>query len=206
MEQPIPMDRLYLLNPGQTLDVGDRTLTAFRPHSSTIPALSACSTSAAGPASAPTASAHPCPMPSLPGATTSARSPRTSSVPRNCSSQASTARGYIRSIARSTSPRWSRCAPWTQPSFSAPTCRRRSAAYRSSSMRPRHHRPTRSSGPISRRWRQCSPSSNPPPPQDDHNARGLKAMGEQLPQVSAARRRRHLGWARSVPPRPCPTH
>jgi len=30
-EQPIPMDRLYLINPGQTLDVGDRTLTAFRP-------------------------------------------------------------------------------------------------------------------------------------------------------------------------------
>jgi glyoxylase-like metal-dependent hydrolase (beta-lactamase superfamily II) len=31
MERPIPMDRLYLLNPGQSIDVGDRTLTAFRP-------------------------------------------------------------------------------------------------------------------------------------------------------------------------------
>jgi flavorubredoxin len=31
MERPVPMDRLYLLNPGQTLDVGDRMLTAFRP-------------------------------------------------------------------------------------------------------------------------------------------------------------------------------
>ncbi|MCM2575890.1 MBL fold metallo-hydrolase [Streptomyces meridianus] len=30
-ERPLPMDRLYLLNPGQSLDVGDRTLTAFRP-------------------------------------------------------------------------------------------------------------------------------------------------------------------------------
>ena len=30
-EHPLPMDRLYLLNPGQTLDVGDRTLTGFRP-------------------------------------------------------------------------------------------------------------------------------------------------------------------------------
>jgi glyoxylase-like metal-dependent hydrolase (beta-lactamase superfamily II) len=29
--QPLPMDRVYLLNPGQSLDVGDRTLTAFRP-------------------------------------------------------------------------------------------------------------------------------------------------------------------------------
>jgi len=30
-ERPLPMDRLYLINAGQTLDVGDRTLTAFRP-------------------------------------------------------------------------------------------------------------------------------------------------------------------------------
>ncbi|MDQ4033765.1 MAG: MBL fold metallo-hydrolase [Actinomycetota bacterium] len=30
-EQPLPLDRLYLLNPGQSLHVGDRTLTAFRP-------------------------------------------------------------------------------------------------------------------------------------------------------------------------------
>ncbi|MFR9796258.1 MBL fold metallo-hydrolase [Streptomyces sp. MS06] len=30
-ERPLPIDRLYLLNPGQTLDVGDRTLTGFRP-------------------------------------------------------------------------------------------------------------------------------------------------------------------------------
>ena len=30
-ECPLPMDRVYLLNPGQSLDVGDRTLTGFRP-------------------------------------------------------------------------------------------------------------------------------------------------------------------------------
>jgi flavorubredoxin len=30
-ERPLPLDRLYLLNPGQKLDVGDRTLHAFRP-------------------------------------------------------------------------------------------------------------------------------------------------------------------------------
>ncbi|MFF5037340.1 MBL fold metallo-hydrolase [Nocardia salmonicida] len=29
--RPVPMDRVYLLNPGQSLDVGDRLLTAFRP-------------------------------------------------------------------------------------------------------------------------------------------------------------------------------
>jgi glyoxylase-like metal-dependent hydrolase (beta-lactamase superfamily II) len=31
IEYQIPPDRVYLLNPGQALDVGDRTLTAFRP-------------------------------------------------------------------------------------------------------------------------------------------------------------------------------
>lgn len=30
-ERPLPMHRLYFLNPGQSLNVGDRTLTAFRP-------------------------------------------------------------------------------------------------------------------------------------------------------------------------------
>lgn len=30
-EHPLPMDRIYLLNPGQSLDAGDRKLTGFRP-------------------------------------------------------------------------------------------------------------------------------------------------------------------------------
>jgi hypothetical protein len=30
-ERPLPMPRLYFLNPGESLDVGDRTVTAFRP-------------------------------------------------------------------------------------------------------------------------------------------------------------------------------
>jgi hypothetical protein len=30
-ERPLPMDRVYLLNPGQSLDVGNRRLTGFRP-------------------------------------------------------------------------------------------------------------------------------------------------------------------------------
>ena len=30
-ERPLPMDRVHLLNPGQSLDVGDRTLVGFRP-------------------------------------------------------------------------------------------------------------------------------------------------------------------------------
>jgi glyoxylase-like metal-dependent hydrolase (beta-lactamase superfamily II) len=31
MDFPVPLDRAYFLNPGQSLDVGDRRLTAFRP-------------------------------------------------------------------------------------------------------------------------------------------------------------------------------
>jgi flavorubredoxin len=31
LAQPLPLDRVYLLNPGQALDVGDRTLNAFKP-------------------------------------------------------------------------------------------------------------------------------------------------------------------------------
>jgi flavorubredoxin len=31
LSAPLPMDRLYLLNPGQKLSVGDRTLVAFKP-------------------------------------------------------------------------------------------------------------------------------------------------------------------------------
>jgi hypothetical protein len=31
IERPLPLDRVYLLNPGQPLDLGDRSLTAFRP-------------------------------------------------------------------------------------------------------------------------------------------------------------------------------
>ena len=30
-ERPLPLDRVYLLNPGQKLDIGDRTLRCFRP-------------------------------------------------------------------------------------------------------------------------------------------------------------------------------
>ncbi len=31
LSAPLPMDRVYLINPGQTVDVGDRTLSAVRP-------------------------------------------------------------------------------------------------------------------------------------------------------------------------------
>jgi len=35
--EPLPMDRIYLLNPGQSIDVGDRILTAIKPPSYDAP-------------------------------------------------------------------------------------------------------------------------------------------------------------------------
>ncbi|WP_067716092.1 MBL fold metallo-hydrolase [Nocardia yamanashiensis] len=42
MEGPLPMERIYLLNPGQSLDVGDRRLTAFRPPLFDNPSTTGC--------------------------------------------------------------------------------------------------------------------------------------------------------------------
>ncbi|MFD0904733.1 MBL fold metallo-hydrolase [Actinomadura sediminis] len=41
LERPVPPDRVYLLNPGQSLDVGDRGLLAFRPPVYDNPATTA---------------------------------------------------------------------------------------------------------------------------------------------------------------------
>ena len=42
LEYPIPPDRVFLLNPGQSLDVGDRRLSAFRPPVYDSPATTGC--------------------------------------------------------------------------------------------------------------------------------------------------------------------
>ena len=47
-ERPLPLDRVYLLNPGQTLDVGDRDLHAFRPPLFDSPATTGFQESATG--------------------------------------------------------------------------------------------------------------------------------------------------------------
>ena len=48
LEHAVPMDRVYLLNPGQSLDVGDRRLTAFRPPVYDSPATTGISDSLTG--------------------------------------------------------------------------------------------------------------------------------------------------------------
>ncbi|WP_448625708.1 MBL fold metallo-hydrolase [Geodermatophilus sp. URMC 64] len=47
-ERPLPVDRVYLLNPGQSLDVGDRELRAFRPPLFDSPATVGFQESAGG--------------------------------------------------------------------------------------------------------------------------------------------------------------
>jgi hypothetical protein len=47
-DTPLPIDRVYLLNPGQTLDVGDRRLRAFRPPLYDSPATVGFQESATG--------------------------------------------------------------------------------------------------------------------------------------------------------------
>jgi hypothetical protein len=47
-DTPLPLDRVYLLNPGQTLDVGDRQLRGFRPPLYDSPATVGFQESATG--------------------------------------------------------------------------------------------------------------------------------------------------------------
>jgi flavorubredoxin len=91
-DTPLPMDRVHLLNPGQSLDVGDRKLTAFRPPLFDSPATTGFFDSKSGVCmasdcfGAPMSSADLAQgddVPSLP----------TSSGRRSCCGRPSTARG-----------------------------------------------------------------------------------------------------------------
>lgn len=48
LSSPLPLDRVYLLNPGQSLDVGDRVLTAVKPPTFDNPATTALIDSRSG--------------------------------------------------------------------------------------------------------------------------------------------------------------
>ena len=61
-ERPLPMDRVYLLNPGQSLDVGDRTLRPSVRRCSTTPRRSASTTT--GPGTCFSSDCFGAPMPS----------------------------------------------------------------------------------------------------------------------------------------------
>ena len=58
LHNPLPMDRLYFLNPGQSLDLGDRTITALKPPSFDAPETTGFYDDRSALSSAPIASAR----------------------------------------------------------------------------------------------------------------------------------------------------
>jgi glyoxylase-like metal-dependent hydrolase (beta-lactamase superfamily II) len=123
-DRPVPLDRVYLLNPGQRLDVGDRTLHAFRPPLFDNPATvglydersKICFTSDCFGAPLATAElaagidARQIPPADLHAAQLLWPAPRRSLWDRSCSACWPTHRGLTRSSAR-TSRRCVRCLP-----------------------------------------------------------------------------------------------
>ena len=57
---PLPMDRVYLVNPGQTVDLGDRTLTALRPPAFDNPITTGLKRRAFGKSSSVRTASEPC--------------------------------------------------------------------------------------------------------------------------------------------------
>jgi hypothetical protein len=97
LSTPLPMDWVHLLNPGQKITVGDRTLTALKPRPSTTRPRPGSSTTHRDICSARTASARS----SRTFPTTPLTCPTTSCGKRMRSGRRSTRRGSTRSTAPS---------------------------------------------------------------------------------------------------------
>ena len=163
-ERPVPPDRLYLLNPGQSLHVGDRALTAFRPPLYDSPATiglyddrsQTCFSSDCFGAPLPNADlAGSNDVGDIPGDQLRAAQLLWATVdsPWVHTTEPAKYLGTIEPL-----------RAMDRPSSSAPTCLRLSDRHRSSSTCWLWHRtPTRSSDPTSTHWRSCSPGSNRPP-------------------------------------------
>ncbi len=80
IEHQVPPDRVFLLNPGQALDVGDRRLRALRPPLYDSPATTGLLDERRARSTRPTASERHCPAPTSRSATTPRTSPRRSSA------------------------------------------------------------------------------------------------------------------------------
>ena len=116
---PLPMDRVYLINPGQSVTVGDRRLTAVKPPVYDNPITTGFVETAPASCSAPTASVRCCP-----------RSPRTlpTSTPSSCrpgrsAGRPSTRPGCTASIATPSVTPSIGCGRSSQPWCAAATCR-----------------------------------------------------------------------------------
>jgi Metallo-beta-lactamase superfamily len=122
-EWEIPLDRVFLLNPGQALNVGDRRLHCFRPRCSTIPRPPASWTIGRGRCSARTASGPRCRRLSWPHPPTYAWSAMRFATFSSCGHQ-SIAPGCTTSTRQDSAPPLILSVPWELPRFSAATCLR----------------------------------------------------------------------------------
>ena len=123
-EHPLPMDRIYLLNPGQSLDVGDRRLTGFRPPLFDNPATVGILDTSTGTCLSSDCFGAPLPTSELASAHDAAAADPASCVRRSCCGPPWTAHGCTVSIQPDTRRRFSHCATSAPPSSSVLTCPR----------------------------------------------------------------------------------
>ncbi len=149
-ERPLPMDRLYFLNPGQSLDVGDRTLHAFRPPLFDNPATVGFYDDRSRTCFSSDCFGGPMPTADLAVSTDVAQG------------RAWTAPGCRWWTRTASWPPWIRCGRWIPGPSCAPTSHRRWASPRSSSTpSPRSPASTRSRDRTRQPWPRCSRPSSP---------------------------------------------
>src|SRR5579863_885562 len=118
---PIPLDRVHALQIGSTIDVGDRTLHAFRPPVYDNPTSTGIHTPARGPSSSSTPSGR-----SSPGWwRTPPISPSRSSWAASRRGRPSTLPGRISSTEGASARCSTTCASWGRTTCCRPTCRPR---------------------------------------------------------------------------------
>jgi hypothetical protein len=155
------LDRVFLLNPGQSLDLGDRRVAAFRPPVYDSPATTGSMTSAPERVLRLTASGHPWHPPIRQQSTISVRCLLLICLRDSGSGQRRQPVGDISRSGRVFGPRCNPYESWTRRSCCAHICHQpmpqRRSCLRLSKLLPTR---THSLGPTKRHWRGCSPSSN----------------------------------------------
>jgi hypothetical protein len=164
-ERPLPIDRVYLLNPGQTLDVGDRTLLGFRPPLFDNPATVGCFDQRSGVVFSSDCFGAPLATAELASADTAAEASPDDLRAAQLLWASVDSRGCTGSTRRSSRPRSTRCAPSTPRGCSAPTCHRsRATPYPCSTRSPPPRTCPSSSAPTRPPSTRCSPPSSRPEP------------------------------------------
>jgi hypothetical protein len=162
LEWRVPLSRVFLLNPGQALDVGDRQLHCFRPPLFDSPSTTGFLDDRTGVLFSSDCFGAQCRRRSWRHRMTYARWV-TRFATFSCCGHRSIVRGCIRSTRQGFVPRLTRSVPWAPPRFSAPTCRLCSSRMTGSS-KPccSRRRQSRLSAPTRWHSRPCSPLSRLP--------------------------------------------